>query len=86
MIARSGAVTVAEITSMGLPALLIPFPESTHGHQEENAKFLSEKEAGISVKQENFEPKVLFSILSKFIKNRNALMEMSTKTQDLNHS
>ena len=86
VIARSGAVTVAEITSMGLPALLIPFPESTHGHQEENAKFLSEKEAGISVKQENFEPKVLFSILSKFIKNRNALMEMTTKTQDLNHS
>ncbi len=86
VIARSGAVTVAEITSMGLPALLIPFPESTHGHQEENAKFLSEKEAGISVKQENFNPKVLFSILSKFIKNRDALMEMSTKTQDLNDS
>ena len=49
VIARSGAVTVAEITAMGLPALLIPFPDATHGHQEVYAKFLSEGGAAISV-------------------------------------
>ena len=86
VIARAGAVTVAEITAMGLPALLVPFPESTHGHQEENAKFLSDKGAGILVKQEDFEPKVLFPILSKFIKDRDTLRKMSIKTQDLNDS
>lgn len=83
VIARSGAVTVAEITAMGLPALLIPFPDATHAHQEENAKFLSEGGAAISVKQEDFDPKVLLSIISEFIQDRDALKQMSSKIQDL---
>tara|TARA_Y100000588_G_scaffold383236_1_gene472177 strand:+ start:375 stop:1448 length:1074 start_codon:yes stop_codon:yes gene_type:complete len=86
VIARSGAVTIAEITAMGLPALLVPFPESTHSHQEENAKFLSDKGAGILVRQEDFEPEVLFSILSKFVDDRKALQEMSIKAKEFNDS
>ncbi|MED5580301.1 MAG: undecaprenyldiphospho-muramoylpentapeptide beta-N-acetylglucosaminyltransferase [Nitrospinota bacterium] len=83
VIARSGAVTVAEITAMALPALLIPFPGATHSHQEANAKFLSNEGAAIALKQEELEPQVLFSIISKLILDRNILYEMSSKTQDL---
>jgi UDP-N-acetylglucosamine--N-acetylmuramyl-(pentapeptide) pyrophosphoryl-undecaprenol N-acetylglucosamine transferase len=42
VICRSGATTVAELTACGRPAILIPFPFATHGHQEKNARALAE--------------------------------------------
>lgn len=41
VIARAGATTIAEITSLGLPAILIPYPHA-NGHQQANAKVLKE--------------------------------------------
>lgn len=42
VIARSGALTVAEIATAGLPALFIPFPHAVDDHQTMNAKTLTE--------------------------------------------
>ncbi len=42
VICRSGATTAAELTACGRPAILIPFPFATHGHQEKNARALAE--------------------------------------------
>src|SRR5690606_33248070 len=41
VICRSGASTIAELIEHELPALLIPFPYSTEGHQIANARFLA---------------------------------------------
>ena len=38
VVGRSGATTVAELTACGRPAILIPFAQATHGHQEMNAR------------------------------------------------
>lgn len=38
-IARAGATSLAELSVMGLPALLIPYPHAADDHQAENAKF-----------------------------------------------
>lgn len=38
VVARSGAGTLAELAACGKPAILIPFPHATHGHQERNAR------------------------------------------------
>lgn len=40
IVCRAGATTVSEITRIGLPAIFIPFPGATSGHQETNAKVL----------------------------------------------
>jgi UDP-N-acetylglucosamine--N-acetylmuramyl-(pentapeptide) pyrophosphoryl-undecaprenol N-acetylglucosamine transferase len=40
IVSRAGATTCAEITSVGLPALLVPYPYATEGHQKANANFL----------------------------------------------
>ncbi|MGE5453584.1 MAG: undecaprenyldiphospho-muramoylpentapeptide beta-N-acetylglucosaminyltransferase [Methylocystaceae bacterium] len=37
---RAGASTLAELTIMGLPALLIPYPHAAENHQEKNARAL----------------------------------------------
>ena len=40
VVCRAGAMTVAEITFMGLPALFIPFPYAIDDHQTANAQWL----------------------------------------------
>jgi UDP-N-acetylglucosamine--N-acetylmuramyl-(pentapeptide) pyrophosphoryl-undecaprenol N-acetylglucosamine transferase len=46
LVCRSGATTIAEITALGIPAILIPYPHATDNHQEKNARKLEEFGAG----------------------------------------
>lgn len=39
-ICRAGASTLAELTIMGLPAILVPYPQAAENHQEVNARAL----------------------------------------------
>ena len=47
IVTRAGATTLAEITALGLPSILIPSPYVTNNHQEKNARALSSKGAAI---------------------------------------
>jgi len=40
VIARAGAMTVAELTACGKPAILIPLPSAIYDHQTKNAKVM----------------------------------------------
>lgn len=40
-LSRAGAGTIAELMAIGLPAVLVPFPFATGGHQEKNARALA---------------------------------------------
>ncbi|WP_100373291.1 undecaprenyldiphospho-muramoylpentapeptide beta-N-acetylglucosaminyltransferase [Bacillus sp. FJAT-45037] len=52
IVARAGATTLAEITALGLPSILIPSPYVTNNHQVKNARSLEEGGAAI-VRLEN---------------------------------
>jgi UDP-N-acetylglucosamine--N-acetylmuramyl-(pentapeptide) pyrophosphoryl-undecaprenol N-acetylglucosamine transferase len=45
LISRAGASTLAEITALGIPAILIPSPYVTNNHQEKNARGLEREGA-----------------------------------------
>lgn len=56
VIARSGAVTVAEIAAVGRAAILIPFPHAAADHQAKNAMALERAGGAICVRQEAADP------------------------------
>jgi UDP-N-acetylglucosamine--N-acetylmuramyl-(pentapeptide) pyrophosphoryl-undecaprenol N-acetylglucosamine transferase len=45
VVGRAGASTLAELTALGLPSILIPSPYVTNNHQEANARWLEEQGA-----------------------------------------
>lgn len=42
VVCRAGALTLAELTTVGRPAVLVPFPHATDDHQRHNARALAE--------------------------------------------
>ncbi len=59
LIGRSGASTVAEVTTVGRPAILVPYPYATDDHQSRNAHALDEAGAGWLMPQDAFTPEIL---------------------------
>jgi UDP-N-acetylglucosamine--N-acetylmuramyl-(pentapeptide) pyrophosphoryl-undecaprenol N-acetylglucosamine transferase len=57
VVSRAGASTVAELTAIGRPSVLIPFPYAVHQHQLYNAKLL-EKEGAALVVEQSYLPEV----------------------------
>jgi UDP-N-acetylglucosamine--N-acetylmuramyl-(pentapeptide) pyrophosphoryl-undecaprenol N-acetylglucosamine transferase len=53
VIARAGASTLAELTMIGMPAILIPFPFAADDHQTVNARELADKGAAILMPQKS---------------------------------
>lgn len=45
MVGRAGASTLAELTALGIPSILIPSPYVTNNHQEANARWLEKQGA-----------------------------------------
>jgi UDP-N-acetylglucosamine--N-acetylmuramyl-(pentapeptide) pyrophosphoryl-undecaprenol N-acetylglucosamine transferase len=52
VVARSGAVTVAEISAVGRAAVLIPFPHAADDHQAKNAMSLADVGGAVCIRQE----------------------------------
>jgi UDP-N-acetylglucosamine--N-acetylmuramyl-(pentapeptide) pyrophosphoryl-undecaprenol N-acetylglucosamine transferase len=46
---RSGASTIAELSAHSVPSLLVPLPTSAAGHQEANARSMSDRGAAILI-------------------------------------
>jgi len=58
-IGRAGASTIAELTAVGRPAILIPLPIATDDHQAANAAEMAQSGGARSIRQERFTPEEL---------------------------
>ena len=59
VIGRAGASTIAELTTAGRPAILIPFPAATDDHQTANAREITRAGGARTIPQPQFTPEVL---------------------------
>jgi undecaprenyldiphospho-muramoylpentapeptide beta-N-acetylglucosaminyltransferase len=56
MVTRAGAGTVAELATIGLPAVVIPWPGAAENHQLDNAKLLSDRGGALLLEQHHLTP------------------------------
>jgi UDP-N-acetylglucosamine--N-acetylmuramyl-(pentapeptide) pyrophosphoryl-undecaprenol N-acetylglucosamine transferase len=77
VICRSGALTVAELTAVGLGALLIPFPYAIDDHQTINGQWLVNSGAAEMLPESNLTAQKLADFIKKIATNRGQCIAMS---------
>jgi UDP-N-acetylglucosamine--N-acetylmuramyl-(pentapeptide) pyrophosphoryl-undecaprenol N-acetylglucosamine transferase len=76
-VTRAGAMTISELTHVGLPALYIPLSSASDNHQYYNAKAVEEEKASWLFLQQNITTMSLSNAIYDLIINRNKLIEAS---------
>ncbi len=70
VITRSGATTISEIITLGLPSILIPSPYVVNNHQFHNANYLYKNKACLMLEEKNLNSKSLKEHINKVLNNR----------------
>lgn len=83
VVARAGATTLAEITALGIPSILIPSPYVTNNHQEKNARALGDNGAAIVRLEKEMDGSTLLQDIDNVLLNEKTLAQMKQSSARL---
>lgn len=83
VIARSGASTLAELTTAGRPAILVPLPSATDDHQTWNTREMVEAGGARMIRQSNFTPTELAKQIQKMALEPGALANAAKRARSV---
>lgn len=81
VIGSAGAITIAEITALGVPSILIPKTYTAENHQEYNARALEKEGAAKVILEKNLNGSELIKAIEEIIENKNVLKAMSLNSK-----
>jgi UDP-N-acetylglucosamine--N-acetylmuramyl-(pentapeptide) pyrophosphoryl-undecaprenol N-acetylglucosamine transferase len=82
LVCRAGATTLSEITVMGLPSILIPFPYAADNHQVKNAMSLVAKEAAEMIEEKDLAGEMLAGRITYYRENPDELWRMEIASRN----
>ncbi|MGX6993808.1 UDP-N-acetylglucosamine--N-acetylmuramyl-(pentapeptide) pyrophosphoryl-undecaprenol N-acetylglucosamine transferase, partial [Vagococcus penaei] len=74
---RAGATSLAEITSLGLPSIMIPSPNVTNDHQTKNAQSLVKRGASVLLADGTLTSKQLIDEIDQIMLNEELRLDMA---------
>ncbi len=74
VVCRAGALTVAELCAVGLPAIFVPYPSAVDDHQTANARPMANAGAAVIIQESELSPAVLAGLLRDWLQSREALL------------
>ncbi len=83
LLCRAGASTLAELTVVGRPSILIPFPYAIHEHQLENARYMEQAGAAIVLEQSYLQDISLARVVGDLMLLPQKLQEMGLAAKSL---
>ena len=83
VICRAGALTIAELCAVGVPALLVPYPAAVDDHQTANARPLADAGAALIVAESELTPAHLAGLLRDWLQSRAELQQRAAKARAL---
>jgi UDP-N-acetylglucosamine--N-acetylmuramyl-(pentapeptide) pyrophosphoryl-undecaprenol N-acetylglucosamine transferase len=81
VISRSGASSVADISVIGRPSILVPFAAATGDHQTANARGLVDAGAAILIPENRLDAGTLSAQMAAVLQNPAAAMQMARNAQ-----
>ena len=82
VIARAGASTIAELTTAGRPAILVPLPSATDDHQAANAREMARTGGARLIPQSRFTPIELAKQMQKLALDPGALANAAARARE----
>lgn len=67
VVCRAGATSIAELTVLGIPALLVPYPHATGDHQRENAHALARAGGAVVIDDDDVGGRALVDALAPVV-------------------
>ncbi len=83
VICRAGASTVAELTAIGRPSILTPYPAAMDDHQTANAQPLADARAAILAPQADLTAEALSAQIAALLSDPAELMRMAAEARGL---
>ena len=77
IVARSGAMTITEISNLGKPSILVPLPNVSGNHQLYNAKVLEDVGAAKIILNDELSDTELNSKIEEIVLDKNKEIQMS---------
>jgi len=83
VVCRAGALTVAELCAVGLPAVFVPYPAAVDDHQTANARPMAEAGAAVIVDERDLTDRLLADLLGAWLTTREALAARAVRAREL---
>lgn len=83
IVARSGAMTITEVSLLAKPAIFVPYPYATENHQEYNAKVLANIGAAKIILDNDLKYDILNSKIQEIIMNKDLQAKMSQNAEKI---
>jgi UDP-N-acetylglucosamine--N-acetylmuramyl-(pentapeptide) pyrophosphoryl-undecaprenol N-acetylglucosamine transferase len=85
IIARAGATSIAEITALGKPSVLVPYPYATDDHQTRNAATLVSSGAAVMIRDEQLDDDTFATTVTGLLSNPDRRASMAGASAALGH-
>ena len=83
VVARAGALTLAEVAAAGRASILVPFAAATHAHQEENARVFEAAGAAVVIAEDDLGGATLARTVSELLADPDRLRRMGEEARKL---
>ncbi|MFT5222340.1 MAG: UDP-N-acetylglucosamine--N-acetylmuramyl-(pentapeptide) pyrophosphoryl-undecaprenol N-acetylglucosamine transferase [Glaciecola sp.] len=77
VVCRAGATSIAELTALGIPAVLVPYPHATADHQLHNARALAQCGAAVLIEDRELSGARLVEAVRPWLEDEDALRRAS---------
>lgn len=83
VVCRAGASTLAELTVLGRPSILIPYPYATGNHQEHNAQALADRGAALVIRDGELTGEALRQTITALLSAPRRLEELARASREM---
>lgn len=77
MMTRAGAATIAELATVGMPGIIVPWPGAAENHQVDNARELTDHHCAVLIEERDLTADRLIAELAELMTNQAELTAMS---------
>ena len=83
IVSRAGATSIAEITALGIPSIIIPSPYLTNNHQIKNANVLKEKGCSLVIQEKEYNDKEFVETIDKILNDNELYNSLKTNSYNM---